>query len=149
MTNRLTFSNAISILLEHKKKTYQQHLLVRNLFSVCLDDELSASDIYTEEHTRYSRWCTGVRPIPMEIVRAYEKEGQYDVMRADFRNKIIPNLINEAQARAQMEKLIQDNRDMIGDKTADDMIAIADNAAFFTAVIRYTMLCRHKALTTL
>lgn len=143
MRNRLTFSNAVKILLEYKKKTYRQHLLVRNLFSLCLDDELSGGDICAEDHIMYSRWCTGARPIPMAILRAYENEGKYDVMRSDFRDKIIPNLINEAQARVRMEELIQDNRENIGNKTADEMIAIADNAEFFTAVIRYAMLVRH------
>lgn len=144
MRNCLTFSNVVSILLENKKKTYQQHLLVRNLFSLCLDDELSGSDICAEDHTMYSRWCTGARPIPMEILRAYENGENYDVMRSDFRHKIIPNLLNEAQARVQTERLIHDSRDIIGNKTADEMIAIRDNAEFFTAVIRYAILSRHK-----
>lgn len=36
MKNRLTFVNVIGILLDNKKKTYSQHQLIRNLFSVSL-----------------------------------------------------------------------------------------------------------------
>ena len=143
MRNRLTFANIISILLENKKKTYQQHQLVRSLFSAYLNDELSSDEIYAEDNTMYSRWCTGARPIPMEILRIYE-ENNYDVMEKDFRCKIIPNLINESQARSQMEELIHDSRNTIGSKTADEMLALTDNAAFFTATVRYAILSDHE-----
>lgn len=143
MRNRLTFANIISILLENKKKTYQQHQLVRSLFSAYLNDELPSSEIYAENNTMYSRWCTGARPIPMEILRIYE-ENNFEVMEKDFRCKIIPNLINESQARFQMEELINDSRNIIGNKTADEMLALTDNADFFTATIRYAILSDHE-----
>lgn len=143
MRNRLTFANTISILLENKKKTYQQHQLVRSLFSAYLNDELSSGEIYAEDNTMYSRWCTGARPIPMEILRIYE-ENNFEVMKEDFRCKIIPNLINESRARSQMEELINDSRNIIGNKTVDEMLALTDNAAFFTATIRYTILPDHE-----
>ena len=143
MRNRLTFANTISILLENKKKTYQQHQLVRSLFSAYLNDELPSGEIYAEDNTMYSRWCTGSRPIPMEILRIYE-ESNFEVMEKDFRCKIIPNLINESKARSQMEELINDSRNIIGNKTADEMLALTDNAAFFTATMRYAILSDHE-----
>ncbi len=143
MRNRLTFANIISILLKNKKKTYQQHQLVRSLFSAYLNDELPSGEIYAEDNTMYSRWCTGARPIPMEILRIYE-DNNFEVMEEDFRCKIIPNLINESQAHSQMEELINDSRNIIGNKTADEMLALTDNAAFFTAVVRYAILSDHK-----
>ncbi|MDE5696500.1 MAG: ATP-binding protein [Lachnospiraceae bacterium] len=143
MKNRLTFAHIISILLENKKKTYQQHQLVRSLFSAYLNDELPSDEIYAEDNTMYSRWCTGARPIPMEILRIYE-ENNFEVMEEDFQCKIIPNLINESQARSQMEELINDSRNTIGNKTADEMLAINDNAAFFTIAVRYAILSDHE-----
>ncbi len=143
MRNRLTFANIISILLENKKKTYQQHQLVRSLFSAYLNDELPSGEIYAEDNTMYSRWCTGARPIPMEILHIYE-ENNFEIMEEDFRCKIIPNLINESQARSQIEELINDSRNIIGNKTANEMLALTDNAAFFTATIRYAILSDHE-----
>jgi hypothetical protein len=90
----------------------------------------------------YSRWCTGARPIPMEILNIYE-DNNFEVMEEDFRCKIIPNLINESQARSQIEELINDSRNIIGNKTADEMLALTDNAAFFVAAIRYAILSDH------
>ena len=143
MRNRLTFANIMSILLENKKKIYTQHQLVRNLFSAYLNDGLSSDEIYSEDNTMYSRWCTGARPIPMEILRIYE-ENNFEIMEEDFRCKIIPNLINESQARSQMEELINDSRNIIGNKTADEILALTDNAAFFTAAVRYAILSDHE-----
>ena len=143
MKNRLTFANIINILLENKKKTYQQHQLVRSLFSAYLNDELPSGEIYAEDNTMYSRWCTGARPIPMEILHIYEENG-FEDMKEDFQCKIIPNLINESQARSQMEELINDSRNTIGNKTADEMLALTNNAAFFTAAVRYAILSDHE-----
>lgn len=91
----------------------------------------------------YSHWCTRSRPIPMEILRTYENENKFDVMEDDFRKKILPNLINESQARSQMESLINGSRNAIGDKTADDMLSLIDNATFFTVAVRYSILSEH------
>ena len=53
MKNRLTFSNVIGVLLENKKKTYQQHQLVRSMFSLELDDDEFA-EITDADATKYS-----------------------------------------------------------------------------------------------
>ena len=79
----------------------------------------------------------------MEILRIYE-ENNFEVMEKDFRCKIIPNLINESQARSQIEELINDSRNIIGNKTANEILALTDNAAFFTAAVRYAILSDHE-----
>ena len=142
MKNRLTFSNVIGILLENKKKTYQQHQLVRNLFSVCLHDS-EDFELTDADASKYSYWCSGARPIPMEIIRTYEDDNNFDFMKDDFRDKIISNLINESQARSQLEELINDSRDVIGDKKADEMLEVPTLEGFFAEVVRYAILNDH------
>jgi len=142
LKNRLTFSNVIGILLENKKKPYQQHQLVRNLFSVCLHDS-EDFELTDADASKYSYWCSGVRPIPMEIIRTYEDDNNFDFMKDDFRDKIIPNLINESQARYQLEELLDDSRDVIGDKKADEMLEIPTLENFFAEVVRYAILNDH------
>lgn len=144
MRNRLTFANVIGVLLENKKKTYPQHQLVRSLFSAYLDDTLTASELIADDTTMYSRWCNGARPIPIDILKTYEDEDEWDTMEDDFRDKIIPNLLNEAQARIQMEELITDSIKTIGQEMADALIQEPDNAAFFCSVVRYTILNDHS-----
>lgn len=144
MRNRLTFANVIGVLLENKKKTYPQHQLVRSLFSAYLDDALTASELIADDTTMYSRWCNGARPIPIDILKTYEDEDEWDTMEDDFRDKIIPNLLNEAQARIQMEELITDSIKTIGQEMADALIQEPDNAAFFCSVVRYAILNDHS-----
>lgn len=144
MRNRLTFANVIGVLLENKKKTYPQHQLVRSLFSAYLDDTLTASELIADDTTMYSRWCNGARPIPIDILKTYEDEDEWDTMEEDFRDKIIPNLLNEAQARIQMEDLITDSTKTIGQEMADALIQEPDNAAFFCSVVRYAILNDHS-----
>lgn len=144
MRNRLTFANVIGVLLENKKKTYPQHQLVRSLFSAYLDDTLTASELIADDTTMYSRWCNGARPIPIDILKTYEDEDEWDTMEDDFRDKIIPNLLNEAQARIQMEELITDSIKTIGQEMADALIQELDNAAFFCSVVRYAILNDHS-----
>lgn len=79
MRNRLTFANVIGVLLENKKKTYPQHQLVRSLFSAYLDDTLTASELIADDTTMYSRWCNGARPIPIDILKTYEDEDEWDI----------------------------------------------------------------------
>lgn len=43
-----------------------------------------------------------------------------------------------------MEELINDSRNIIGNKTADEMLALTDNAVFFTATICYSILSDHE-----
>lgn len=146
MKNRLTFSNVIGILLDNKKKTYPQHQLVRSLFSLSLDVSENA-EITDADNIKYSNWCNGIRPIPLEIIRTYEDEDNFDFMRDDFKDKIIPNLLNETQARAQMEELIEDSRTVIGNQKADEILGIAALEQFFTEVIRYAILNDHSHST--
>lgn len=144
MKHRLTFANMIGILLENKKKTYQQHQLIRSLFSAYLNDELTGLEITAEDNSMYSRWCNGARPIPLDIIRCYEDDDNWDVMEDDFAEKIIPNLINESQARSRMEELITDSIPVIGKKKADEFCSIRENHIFFTAVVRYAILNDHN-----
>lgn len=143
MKNRLTFANVINILLENKKKTYPQHKLICDLFGEYLGKSDYSDTIYAEDNTMYSRWCTGARPIPMEILRTYEEDDKWGYMETAFDDEIIPNLINESQARSQMEELIKDSIPVVGMTKADELIAITDNAEFFTQVIRYAILSDH------
>lgn len=144
MKHRLTFANVIGVLLENKKKTYQQHQMVRSLFSAYLDDKLTGSELIAEDNTMYSRWCNGARPIPLDIIRCYEDDDNWDVMEDDFEDKIIPNLINETQARNRMEELIIDSIPVIGKEQADELCSIKNNNIFFTAVVRYAILNDHN-----
>lgn len=144
MKNRLTFANVINILIENKKKTYPQHQLIFDLFSVYLGSRNAGDTIYSEDNTMYSRWCTGARPIPMEILRTYEDDKNFAVMEDDFRDEIIPNLINESLARTQMEELVCDSIPVIGSNKAAELNAMKDNAAFFTQVVRYAILSDHE-----
>ena len=134
MKNRLTFANVINILIENKKKTYPQHKLICDLFDEYLGKSDYSDTIYAEDNTMYSRWCTGTRPIPMEILRTYEDDDNFGFMETAFDDEIIPNLINESQARTQIEELINESIPLIGTSMADKLIAITDNAAFFTQV---------------
>lgn len=142
MRNRMTFANVIGILLENSNKTYPQHLLIRNLFSECLDDTLPASEILDGERIEYSRWCTGARPVTVAIINSYEPDN-WDTMEDDFRDKILPNLLNPINARAQMEKLITDCTNTIGQAVADALLSYTDDAEFYTMVIRYAILNNH------
>lgn len=144
MRNRLTFANVIGVLLENKKKTYPQHQLVRSLFSAYLDDTLTASELIADDTTMYSRWCNGARPIPLDMIRCYDEDDNWDVMEDDFEKKIIPNLINETQARSQMEELITDSISVIGKEKADELCSIRESHIFFTAVVRYVILNDHN-----
>ena len=144
MKHRLTFANVIGVLLENKKKTYPQHQMIRTLFSAYLDDELIGSELIAEDNTMYSRWCNGARPIPLDIIRCYEDDDNWDVMEDDFEDKIIPNLINETQARSQMEELITDSISVIGKEKADELCSIRESRIFFTAVVRYAILNDHN-----
>lgn len=79
----------------------------------------------------------------MEIIRTYKDDNNFDFMKDDFRDKIISNLINESQARSQLEELINDSRDVIGDKKADEMLEVPTLEGFFAEVVRYAILNDH------
>ena len=117
--------------------------MVQNIFSEYLDDTLKNADLYDDDHTKYSRWCSGERPVPHNIIELYEENHLWDSMEQDFRNKIIPNLINETQARLQTESLLTASVNAIGNETFQEMISLSDNATFFTAILRYPLLNDH------
>lgn len=145
LKNRLTFPNVIGILLEYKKNTYQQYNLISDIFSLCLEKHASEdADLIANDNTMFSRWCSGARPVAASIVKYYEENNEWDAMEDDFRDFIIPNLLNTSGAREQIETLITDSIPVIGKQTASAMTDITDHAAFFTAVIRYAILNDHR-----
>ncbi len=149
MKNRLTFANVVGILLENKKKTYPQHKLITDLFSLCLQGERNPedADLIANDNIMYSRWCTGTRPIPLEIIRTYEDDNGWNAMENDFKDYIIPNLINEPQTRFLLEKLLIESIDTLGQIKTAELTAIEVPARFFTAVMRYAILNDHSHST--
>lgn len=143
MINRLTFANVIGILLENKKKTYTQYQMIQSIFSQYLDDTLTSADLYAEDMTQYSRWCNGERPIPKDIIQHYENNNLWNFMEQDFRDKIIPNLINESQARSKTEDLLDKSIDVLGKDKVQELKSISDNAFFFAEMVRYAVLNNH------
>lgn len=144
MINRLTFSNVIKILLENKKKTFPQYRMVYCIFSQCMNDTVTSADLIGDGMIQISRWCSGERPIPKDVLEKYEENDYWNDMEEDFRIKIIPNLINELQARSQMESLLDESIDVIGADKIQEMKQISDNAAFFAAMVRYAVLNDHN-----
>lgn len=144
MINRLTFANVIGILLENKKKTFTQYRMVYCIFSKCMNDTVTSADLIGDGMIQISRWCSGERPIPKNILEKYEENDYWNDMEEDFRIKIIPNLINELQARSQMESLLNESIDVIGADKIQEMKNISDNAAFFAAMVRYAVLNDHS-----
>ncbi len=140
----MTFSNVIGILLENKKKTFTQYQMVLSIFAQYLDDTLAGTDLYAEDMTQFSRWCSGERPIPKDIIQHYEKHNLWLAMEEDFRSKIIPNLINESQARFQLESLLDKSIDVIGTEKIQELKSISDNAVFMATMIRYAVLNDHS-----
>lgn len=108
MKNQITFSNVIGVLLENRKKTYTQYQMVQSIFSEYLDHTLTSADLYAEDHTQISKWCSGERAIPKDIVRVYDEENLWGEMQESFATKMIPNLLNEAQAHSQLVHRIKD-----------------------------------------
>ena len=144
MINRLTFANVIGILLDNKKKTYTQYQMVRSIFSKYMNDTATSSDLIGDGMIRISRWCNGDRPIPKDVLEKYEENNYWCAMEDDFRTKIIPNLINELQARSQLESLLDESIDAIGADKILEMKSIPDNASFFAAMVRYAVLNDHS-----
>ena len=145
MKNRLTFSNIINVLLDNKKKTYAQYQIISDMFSLCLnaDHERMDADEITNEAITYSRWVSGARPIPVEIIKTYDEDDEWDVMQNDFRDYIIPNLINVSNARHQIEELINDSVETIGEITAKELLNEQDISIFFANTIRYALMSNH------
>lgn len=145
MKNRLTFSNIINVLLDNKKKTYTQYQMISDLFSLCLNTNHSSMDAdqITSEAITYSRWVSGARPIPIEIIKTYDEEGDWDIMCNDFKDYIIPNLINVFNTRVQIEELITDSVKTIGETTVKDFLSEQDNSIFFSNAIHYAIISDH------
>ena len=148
MKNRITFSNVIGVLLENKKKTYAQYRMIEDIFYDCLCD----MDIFEKEdfekNVTYSRWCTGERPIPKEILSFYDNAG-FDGILDNIQNDVIPNLINVTATREQLLGLVTDSTDVIGIEKVDEFVRITDDATLITALIRYAILNDHDSRHTL
>ena len=148
MQNRITFSNIIGVLLENKKKTYAQYQMIEDIFYDCLCN----MDIYEKEdfekNVTYSRWCSGERPIPKEILSFYDNAG-FDGIQNNIQDDIIPNLINVPATRKLLLELVVDSVDVIGTEKADEFVRITDDAELITALIRYAILNDHDSRHTL
>ena len=148
MQNRITFSNIIGVLLENKKKTYAQYQMIEDIFYDCLCNmDLFEKDDF-EKNVTYSRWCTGDRPIPKEILSFYDNAG-FDGIQDNIQDDVIPNLINIPATRELLLELVTDSVDVIGTEKADEFAGITDDAALITALIRYAILNDHDSKHTL
>ena len=148
MQNRITFSNVIGVLLENKKKTYAQYRMIEDIFFDCLSNmDLFDKDDF-EKNVTYSRWCTGDRPIPKEILSFYDNAG-FDGIQNNIQDDVIPNLINVPATRELLLELVADSVDVIGTKKADEFARITDDAELITALIRYAILNDHDSKHTL
>jgi hypothetical protein len=92
----------------------------------------------------FSRWCTGARQIPIDILKTYHTEMGYSQMMEDFNDKFIPNLINVPHAKEMVSELIDISRPVIGNAKADELLASSDYAEFFTKAMLYAILCDHE-----
>ena len=148
MQNRITFSNVIGVLLENKKKTYAQYRMIEDIFYDCLChmDIFEKEDF--EKNVTYSRWCTGERPIPKEILSFYDNAG-FDGIQDNIQDDVIPNLINVSATRELLLELVTDSIDVIGTEKADKFAGITDDAELITALIRYAILNDHGSRHTL
>ena len=148
MQNRITFSNVIGVLLENKKKTYAQYQMIEDIFYDCLCNmDLFEKDDF-EKNVTYSRWCTGDRPIPKEILSFYDNAG-FDGIQDNIQDDVIPNLINVSATRELLLELVSDSVDVIGIEKADEFAGIIDDAKLITALIRYAILNDHDSRHTL
>ena len=148
MQNRITFSNVIGALLENKKKTYAQYQMIEDIFYDCLCNmDLFDKDDF-EKNVTYSRWCTGDRPIPKEILSFYDNAG-FDGIQDNIQDDVIPNLINVPATKELLLELVTDSVDVIGTEKADELAGITDNSELITALIRYAILNDHDSKHTL
>lgn len=148
MQNRITFSNVIGVLLENKKKTYAQYQMIEDIFYDCLCNmDLFEKDDF-EKNVTYSRWCSGDRPIPKEILSFYDNAG-FDGIQDNIQDDVIPNLINIPSTRELLLELVTDSVDVIGTEKADEFARITDDAELITALIRYAILNDHDSKHTL
>lgn len=137
----------IKILLENKKKTFTQYRMVYCIFSKCMNDTVTSADLIGDGMIQISRWCSGERPIPKNVLEKYEENDYWNDMEEDFRTKIIPNLINELQVRSQLESLLDESIDVIGADKIQEMKQISDNAGQFPLIL--SVLTPTKPINTL
>ena len=118
--------------------------MIEDIFYDCL----CGMDIFDKEdfekNVTYSRWCTGERPIPKEILSFYDSAG-FDGIRDNIQNDVIPNLINLTATKEQLLELVTDSVNVIGKEKAEEFIQITDDAEFITALIRYAILNDHDS----
>ena len=134
--------------MENKKKTYAQYQMIEDIFYDCLGNmDLFEKEDF-EKNVTYSRWCTGERPIPKEILSFYDNCG-FDGIQDNIQDDVIPNLINVPATRKLLLELVMDSMDVIGTKKADEFAQITDDAELITALIRYAILNDHDSRHTL
>ena len=146
MKNTLTFSSIINILINNKKNTYPQYLLVADLFGLDLGIDFYAGETLgvTDSNTiRISNWCTGKRPIPLDIVHENDADDSPN-MAERFSENICPNILNISHARSETEKLLRENKSILGEEMTNAMTSTEDNSEFFTSVIRYAISNSHS-----
>ena len=80
-----------------------------------------------EKNVTYSRWCTGERSIPKEILSFYDNCG-FDGIQDNIQDDVIPNLINVTATRKMLLELVADSVDVIGTEKADEFAGITDDA---------------------
>ncbi len=122
--------------------------MIEDIFYDCLCNmDLFEKDDF-EKNVTYSRWCTGDRPIPKEILSFYDNAG-FDGIQDNIQDDVIPNLINIPATRELLLELVTDSVDVIGTEKADEFAGITDDAALITALIRYAILNDHDSKHTL
>lgn len=110
--------------------------MIEDIFYDCLYnmDLFEKNDF--EKNVNYSRWCTGDRPIPKEILSFYDNAG-FNGIQDNIQDDVIPNLINIPATRELLLELVTYSVDVIGTEKADEFAGITDDAALITALIRY------------
>lgn len=122
--------------------------MIEDIFFDCLSNmDLFEKDDF-EKNVTYSRWCTGDRPIPKEILSFYDNAG-FDGIQNNIQDDVIPNLINVPATRELLLELVADSVDVIGTKKANEFARITDDAELITALIRYAILNDHDSKHTL
>lgn len=122
--------------------------MIEDIFYDCLCNmDLFEKDDF-EKNVTYSRWCTGDRPIPKEILSFYDNAG-FDGIQNNIQDDVIPNLINVPATRELLLELVADSVDVIGTEKADEFAGITDDSELITVLIRYAILNDHDSKHTL